>query len=660
MSNISHELRTPINAIIGTTEIVLDQENDDWEKAQLLTIQKAASRMAMQVGDIMDYSELQTGRLVVNSEPYTLASLFNDVFMELRSHISPELEVIVDVDAQTPSGMISDVRKLRRILFHLIGNSLKFTRQGGVYVHVTSVKQDYGINLCVEVSDTGIGMKESETRQILQRFYQTDTGKTVSAGGLGLGLPIANGFVRALGGFLMIESEPDRGTSVRISLPQKVSDERSCMSVADKERINLGGYLNIGKFSNPYVREYYDRMILGIVQGLGTPMHRVDNLEDLKKLLERVNITHLFLGAEEYLSSPAYMEALTDTMKVIVVASDTFLLPEGSKAWVIYKPFSGFAIVNVLNAGETAGNAADSRLYYPDVHALVVDDELMNLTVAASFLKKYGMHVTTVSSGKEAIAHCRESHFDIVFMDHMMPEMDGVEAMKQIRAISDGALAPLPVIALTANALSSAREMFLEEGFDGFVSKPIEIPELERVLKRVLSSSGGKPISDPDTARPAASGKDEELRILTEAGISTTEGRRYCQQDDELYFSLLYQFADDFSEKKEKLDRYLIQKDCDNYRIVVHALKSTAKTIGAAKLSDTAKELETAAKSGDFAFLQKRHSTLMNDYQETVSAIQSLRKNDAFKEPELLTTDGILQFFPQEERNGGTNEGMAE
>ena len=206
LANLSHELRTPVNAILGITNTLYDRETDPEVRQDLQTIFDAGSRMAEQISDIMDYSELETGKLVIHNEPYTLSSLFNDLLSELRPYTPADLEVVIDVDADTPSALVSDVGKLRKILFHLIFNSLKYTRNGGVYVHVSSVKQKYGINLCVRVSDTGIGMTKEEQEQISGRFYQAESGKLVRTGGLGLGLPIVYGFVRALGGFVIMES----------------------------------------------------------------------------------------------------------------------------------------------------------------------------------------------------------------------------------------------------------------------------------------------------------------------------------------------------------------------------------------------------------------------------------------------------------------------
>ena len=677
LSNLSHELRTPINAIVGTTEVMQDNNDHPEIREQLLSVRYAANRLTSQVNDIMDYSELETGSLIVNNEPYLFASMVNDVIEEMRPYISPKVELIVNVDAFMPSGMISDVRKIRRILYHLIGNALNFTKEGGVYVKFSPVSQDYGVNLCIEIIDTGIGMKKDDIERVSNRYYQTEVGKTIVSGGLGLGIPIANGFIRALGGFMLIDSKENEGTSIRISIPQKVYDSRPCLSVNNKQHYMLGGYLDITKFSNPQVREFYNACILNIVQGLGTIMHRVDNEDDLKKLISKVSLTHLIVGIDEYLGSKAYLESIAESVCVLVVAPDSYVLPSDSKAYLIAKPFTGLVIANILNMNLKQSSPKSFSLRYPGIRALVVDDEPMNLAVASNILGRYGMKVSTAGSGQEAVDLCAEHEYDIIFMDHMMPEMDGVEAMQRIRVQLQAEKRDIPIIALTANALSGAKEMFMSEGFEGFVSKPIETSLLERVLRRVLpepqilddtadvmssgvnsnnvpransvfsheeKATGSSVLHKQNAGAAAASPSSNQSRgmgsvymspdyesdngngfqVLAKAGINTSNGLYYCQQDENLYQMLLQRFANDYPEKRKNMDECCKDEDLKGYTIIVHALKSTAKMIGADSLSTEAYEMEKAAKKNDAEYVLTRHEGLMEQYKAVSGSINMI------------------------------------
>ncbi|MBR5089893.1 MAG: hybrid sensor histidine kinase/response regulator, partial [Ruminiclostridium sp.] len=403
LANVSHELRTPINAVVGLSGICIDNETNPELLENMKSVREAGRRVADQISDILDYSEIDRRKLAVNEEDYMLASVLNDLVNEIRPSKPHDIELVIDVDPAIPSVMCTDISKLKKILRHLIMNGLKYTHEGGVYVRISAITEEYGVNLFIEVTDTGIGMTEEETEKVLDRFYQANSSRTRSSGGLGLGMAIVSGFVASLGGFMTLTSAPGAGTTVHVSLPQKVMDPTSCMSVIHRENLCLGAFLHFEKFPHPIVREYYNFMVRNIVNGLGVQMHRVDNIENLKKLISSVELSHLFVGDEEYRTDPALMEELAKKMFVVVVANDDFVLPKNSKVRIMEKPFYCFPVAMILNMERNADNDDDLNMFCRGVHALVVDDEPMNLTVAKSIFKRYGMKVSTASSGHEAI-----------------------------------------------------------------------------------------------------------------------------------------------------------------------------------------------------------------------------------------------------------------
>ncbi|MBO4637700.1 MAG: response regulator, partial [Clostridiales bacterium] len=642
LANVSHEIRTPVNAVIGLTGICIEKSQNRGVMNDLIAVREAGHKVADQISDILDYSEIDRKKAVCNNEDYMLSSVLHDLVTDIRRNKSKDVELIIDVDPAIPAVMNSDVAKLKKILKALISNGLKYTRKGGVYVRIVAEEHDYGVNLCIEVTDTGIGMTEYELERVYDSFYQADSGRSRMGGGLGLGLAIVSGFVSLLGGFMTIKSKVDVGTTVNVSIPQKVIDPTSCMSVSNPDKICLGGYLHFEKYSDPAVRDYYNSMVLNIVKGLGIQMHRVNNAENLKLLHKTIHMTHLFIAEEEYGANVELMEELAGDMIVVVVANEDIVLPEGSRVRIMEKPFYCFPVVSVLNSSIDDEKPADKKMYCRDVKALVVDDESMNLVVAKSIFRRYGMKVTTVLSGPEAIEICREKVFDIIFMDHMMGGMDGVEAMKRIRSDVSGRNSDVPIVALTANAMSSAKQMFLSEGFDGFVSKPIDTEELERVMRMVLPKSAvtfeteAIPVEELlyDRHAPEAEENTEvktdindPIVIHTELkrmGIDSDTGLKYCAGDLEFYKSLLIQFASEADSKIQSMRHSFENDNIHDYEIVVHALKSTSKMIGALELSEFARELEAAAKENRDDYINQNHKMLVRRYTDVVSSLKDL------------------------------------
>ena len=634
LANVSHEIRTPINAVIGLTDVCIEKEDNPDIKNDLISVENAGRRVAKQISDVLDYSEIEMKKLAVNVEHYMLFSVVNDVVTEL-AYVKPEhLELVVDVDAACPSMMATDVPKLKTIMWHLISNGIKYTREGGVYVHIYSVTQDYGVNLCIDVEDTGIGMAQDEIEHIYEHFYQGDSGRTRSTSGLGLGMAIVSGFVKALGGFMIINSEPGKGTKVKVSIPQEVVDPSKCMSLSTKDTVSIGAFLRFGKFANLQVRESYNIMVKHIVQGLGVVMRWVESKDKLQELTDNMELTHLFVGEEEYLDNIELIESYAKKMVVAVVANPDIYRPKDSKVRILPKPFYCFPVATLLNQDPTVDEDRVSKLMCTGVKALVVDDEPMNHTVAKGIFKRYGMEVFTADSGKESIEMCEINDYDIIFMDHMMPEMDGIEAMKRIRTVLTKQHKEVPIVALTANAVSTAKKMFLREGFDGFISKPIELSELERVLRKVLPSELCVDVyEDEEVVVEAPTESKEEkslspLEQLSALGIDTHEGLNYCQKDENFYKQLLMEYANSASKKQQDIDKFFGDMDYANYKIAVHALKSTSKMIGATDLSDRAKALEDASKTEDGEYIKAHHKDVMEEYKHLVEGILK-----AYEEP---------------------------
>ena len=642
LANVSHELRTPINAVTGISSVMLKNEEDPEKKKDIFTIQMAGQRLFSQIEDILDYTEIDNEKVIVSEEAYMISSIVNDVISENQMQEKENMpELIFDLDAAMPAVFLGDGKKIKKVLRHLVNNAIKFTKKGGVYVRIHALRKDYGANLCITVSDTGEGISGEELEKITEGFYQADGGRSRRAGGLGLGLPIVAGMVSCMEGFMQIKSEEGCGTTVSVSIPQRIADKKPMITLENRERFCLACFLKPEKYEIPEIRDYYNETITHIVEGMDISIHRVFNTDELRALTGIYQITHLFIGTEEYEESSTLIEDLADRMTVLVVADQHFAPLPDTKTKLLRKPFYCLPIANMLNAEALQGEVSleGKRMLCPDVKVLVVDDEPMNLLVAEGIFREYEMQVRTVHSGIAALELCEKEDFDLIFLDHMMPEMDGVETLKRLRRLLTDSGKTATIIAFTANAVSGAREMFFQEGFDEFVSKPIEMAELERVLRNVLPKSAVRYVDkDYRTERSVehqdgghSEGMQEQsmsdqrkTEFLEKAGIHTITGLQYCLNSVEFYEELLEKFAADADRKQEDMDRSFEQKDWGNYRIMVHSLKSTARMIGAGALSDLARELEDAAKELNVEYIGTHHDDLLVKYRETVQSIRDI------------------------------------
>ncbi len=496
LSNISHELRTPVNVVNGMSELILKKG----ESEDVTAINEAGKRLSNQIENIQDYTEIKKGQVIIEEDRYMIVSLLNDIISSLKlRERGEELEFVIDLDPNVPSMMVGDVKKLYKIMRHLIDNAVKFTPSGGVYIGITAERRDYGANLVIDITDTGIGMSRKVLESASNGLYQADKKRNRQTGGIGLGLNIVHGFAHWMGGFVKIKSEKGEGTKVRVVVPQKVIDSSPCLTIDHKKAGCIIFHVWDQKFKVPKVRDFYRDMAVHIAQGFNVELYAAVDREEVEASIKNHNVTHIFMGTEEYQAMPEYFDELAKKDITVAVSADPGLSKKADSLVITMpKPIYGFPVAKILNGlverGETALEEKKEKVKFDGVRALIVDDEPMNLVVATGLFKDYRMITDTAGSGNEAIQKVMDQDFDVIFMDHMMPEMDGIEAMKRIRDHLKENGKAVKMVALTANAVSGAREMFMNEGFDGFISKPIDTTDFERVMKKLLY--GERPSED--------------------------------------------------------------------------------------------------------------------------------------------------------------------
>ncbi|MBR1877188.1 MAG: response regulator [Lachnospiraceae bacterium] len=487
LSNISHELRTPINVVNGMSDLLIKRGIGYEAEA----IKNAGIRLAYQIEDIQDYTECKRNKVILENEDYMSTSLINDVVFSFRMHEREDLELVVDLNPSVPAKMNGDIKKIHKIFRHLLENAVKFTKYGGILVRMYTEKIENGVNLCIEMTDTGIGMDRKAVASVADGMYQVNKKRNRSSGGIGLGLYIVYGFAHAMGGFVKIESEKGNGSTIRVTVPQRIADPSPCLTLSGELSGVILFHVRSDKYKVPKLRDFYRSMAANLASGTRTQLYSVETVYDVERMREKTDVGFIFMGQEEYEDNKGYFDALCEEGVVVVVSANAGFKPNpGSRVLVMPKPLYAYPVIKVINEGfDVQVSGLEEDLSKPDfegVRALIVDDEPMNLVVASGIFKDYGMVIDTAGSGKEALLKFRENDYDVIFMDHMMPEMDGVEAMKQIRGIANDTGRSTVIVALTANVVSGAREMFMREGFDGFIAKPINTADFERVMLREL------------------------------------------------------------------------------------------------------------------------------------------------------------------------------
>lgn len=631
VANVSHEVRTPLNTITGMSELLLREELPNPVKENILNIQVASRKLMSVVGDILDFSELQSDVIELEEDVYNITSTIHDVInMAYAKKDEKKLEIIVDCDANIPSVILGDEKKLRRVMMNLIDNAIKFTEKGCVCISISYRKESYGMNLVIAVKDTGIGMSEEDLERLFESFEPLDGSRKRQEGGLGLGLAISRALVQKMGGAITVKSKPGKGTTIQVVVPQKIVDEKPIASLTCREDVKIATYIDMEQFEMREIRDEYSKVIQHMVEQLHGNCQVCRNLADLQRRAEVEEFSYVFISILEYRKNTQYFDELAKKTKVTVIADrydDKYL--SNLALLKVYKPFYIMTIAAVLNGNghrrEIKQESLSRKFVTRNAHVLVVDDNRMNLLVVEKLLETYGIKVTTAVSGKEALERIKTEEYDFVFMDHMMPEMDGVETLHHIRHMLSPYYQRVPIVALTANAVAGAREMLISEGFSDFLEKPIEKSVLERVLKRNLPLDKIVYVDEQEKEKD-----DEEDKLLIE-GLDVEKGILYGNGKKQ-YLEILRGYCKDWDRTGVLAEESFAAKDWKNYTIAVHGLKSALRSIGATQISEQARKLEYAGKEYRIEYILKNHRAFMDEYRELFSM---LSKNERICPPAL-------------------------
>ena len=556
LASMSHEMRTPLNAIIGLSGLTLDTGKLSGEDhANLEQISNAGEMLLCTVNDILDISKIEAGKFELVPTVYEMPSLINDTVTQSMMHKGEKpIEFVLNISGNLIAQLYGDELRIKQIFNNLLSNAFKYTHEGTVELSVgyenTTEEHPGGsdtVILTISVRDTGIGISPEDIDNLFENYSQMDLAANRKAMGTGLGLSITKKMVELMNGTIEIESEYGKGSIFTVKIPQK-------------------------SVSNAVIGP--------------------DMADNLKKF-------HYFEQKR--------------------------------------RQHSKFA-----------------RISIPYARVLIVDDVVTNLEVAKGLMKPYNMQIDCVTSGREAIdaISSEKVHYTAVFMDHMMPGMDGIEATRLIRGIGTEYAKNVPIIALTANAIAGNESMFLNNGFQAFISKPIEITRLDTVIRQWVRNKDQEKLHfqrqidvEGDVIPDTRTGRDRRSIFNRRTGFDRrTFGKLYYELnihkglkrfdgDREVFLNVLRTYAATTSSLLGPL-KNVTRETLADYAITVHGIKGASRGIGAMTIGDRAETLEKAAKSGDFKYVSEHNARFLHITSKLIKDLSEVLEKIDEKEDE--------------------------
>ena len=639
LSSMSHEIRTPLNAIVGFSECIKTEETLEDAKKDAEDIIMASSNLLEIVNGILDISKIEANKMeIVNTNYRLLPNLENLAKLMIPRIGDKPIELNTSFAPDIPSVLFGDIGKIKQIITNILTNAVKYTEKGYINFNVSCVNQGDKSSLVISVEDTGRGIKEDKINSLFTKFNRLEEDRNTTIEGTGLGLAITKSLVEMMGGKIIVQSIYGQGSTFTVYLQQQivklhdgeeerpveieelidfpnarvliVDDNKLNLKVADKllKKYDIHTVLLESGFDTIENIKDGNKYDLILLDDMMPKMRGTETLQKLKEIegfdiptialtanaLSGMKEAYMKAGFSDYLAKPIVKEELIEILKKYLKHSNK----EQKELKEIFESKVETELKEEIPVMESKKRTKK--------RALVVDDNKLNLKVATNFLKPYNLDVVTAESGKEALDICKEDlDFDIIFMDDMMPDMNGTETFNRLKQLHNF---NIPVVSLTANALDGMKEKYLKAGFNDYLSKPIDKKELDRVINTYITFT----VSDDE--KEEESNNEEKIvnniDYLKNNGIDVDSGLELLG-DIQTYNETMEEFFNELGNKLTKLKEN--KENLSEYAVYAHAIKSDSKYLGFKKLSEIALEHELKAKDNNQIFINEHYKELINE-----------------------------------------------